>query len=400
MSRQSSSGQVRSQSAPRLINLTEARFLTLRNLGFSVGIQDFDPTGSRSLSPVTALTVHAEAFRAALWFLSRKGSNAVYITRLIYAMSRLLDTGVLSNGGTSRTEMVRADYDGEVDRNINERLRGVLSEMEILGDVVALPGGYWLPAPLRVIPLRAIRRWLLIGGIPTNQLPIHVQKIIEHTGTSRILSQNPSEINLHLPQQSEEAWCRLPHTPVDVWTQSVLNTPSAKLYEESEDGFEYYAPSIARGRKARDMQFFRWVEPAKLLPDGRYFARRKSTVGPTTYSIAVIQRGRVVATCNVDSGEVDLRRLLYGLDLLAGKPVTVGVILTEGGWSFELKNQLPRSEHRIFMMLGRLSLLSPKHFYPRRWELPTGYAAQAVSALKRLRVRLNDVDGLLKQLAE
>lgn len=402
MSDRSPLGQVGAQSAPRLVKLREARSLTLRNLGFSIKVKDLDRMGSRSLSSVTALNAYAEAFRASLWSLSRKGNNAVYITRLLRVMSRLLDSGVLSfgNEGISDTETEYADPDSRTEPHINEQLRDVLHEMEILGDVVSLPGGYWLPTPLRIIPMNSIRRWVLVGGIPTNQFPTHVQEMIEHTGTGRMLSRPPSEINLHLPQQSEEVWCRLPRIPIDGWAKNILFTPSPQPYEEAEERFEYYAPGIANGRQARDLQFFRWVESANSLPDGRYLARRKSKSGPTLYTIAIAQRGSVVATCVLDSGKIDLRRLQYGLDLLAGMPVTVDVTRTEGGWSFQLKNELPKSEHRIFMMLGRLRSISTKQYYPRRWELPAGYAAQAVSALERLHVRLSDADGLLKQLAD
>jgi hypothetical protein len=402
MSKPNSSNQVGLYRAPHLISQQEARVAFLRDMGFSVDFLGTRLEDSRSSLSLSTLTVQAEAFRNALWSLSQKGGKAVYITRLLHAIGRLSKSGVLTPADVNKSDgsLTDAASNEVVDDQSNDLLRNVLSELETLGDAASLPGGYWLPAPLRIVPLRAIRRWVLVGGIPTNQLPVNVRHIIEYSGSGRILTKNPSERNLPLPEQSEEEWCRMPHAPVHIWSQSVLCTPPEQPYEESEDRFEYYAPAIARDRQARDLQFFRWVEKASLLPDGRYLARRKSKFGLTTYTAAVVRGGRMVSTCELDLGQGDLRRLRYGIDHQAGMPVTVEVTRSKGGWSFQLTNEIPRSEHRLFMTLGRLYLLSNKQYYPRRWEFPDGYALQAVRALERLNVRLNGADDLLNQLTE
>ena len=48
--------------------------------------------------------------------------------------------------------------------------RQALEVLAEQGDLLALPQGHWLPAPLRLVPATA-QRYLVVGGIPSSLLP-------------------------------------------------------------------------------------------------------------------------------------------------------------------------------------------------------------------------------------
>ena len=63
---------------------------------------------------------------------------------------------------------------------------------------------------------------------------------------------------------------------------------------------------------------------------------------------------------------IDLRRLMYGLDLLAEKSVTVKGISGLAERSFVLKSILPQAEQRLFAAMGQLAVPEGK-YYPQTW---------------------------------
>ncbi len=87
-------------------------------------------------------------------------------------------------------------------------------------------------------------------------------------------------------------------------------------------------------------------------------------------------------------GRGDLRRLLYGLDLLAGHPVQAQVRVGAGEATVTLQNGMPGPEERLLLALGRLELPPDGKFYPRRWRLPTAHVAEIVAALEALGIEV------------
>ncbi len=68
-----------------------------------------------------------------------------------------------------------------------EILRETLEEMELIGDLARLPGGYWLPSPLHIVPLKAVAHSLLIGGRPIWALPKEVASRLDYSGVTRFV---------------------------------------------------------------------------------------------------------------------------------------------------------------------------------------------------------------------
>lgn len=51
---------------------------------------------------------------------------------------------------------------------------------------------------------------------------------------------------------------------------------------------------------------------------------------------------------------------------------------------FELENELPAAEYRLFTALGQVRPKYHSKYYPRIWDIPTAYAQQAQRALEQL----------------
>ncbi len=339
----------------------EARGAVLRALGLS----------HQAYTDVLGPSLCAEALRAALWAEWSAASQPVYVTRLINAAARmLLPWRECAEDGAPADD---------------EQLRTALQELEVIGDLAGLPGGRWAPAPLRLVPLPAIGRHLLLGGTPTKMLSPSLQAVIERAGVARLVRADPKSLGLKLDTLPAQEWLRTPSADLRTWTCSVLDTPCDE--EAGDLAVDVYAPAACvRGAD----QFHRWTQRVDRLPDGKYLARSHTRRGSTAYYIVQIARGRVETAAQPRLGDGDVRRLMYGLDMLAGNPVRVLAERRRDQWSFELRSELPRAEHRLFLTIGRERARTDGRYYPRWWDVPTPYVGAACDALRDLGVRIDE----------
>jgi hypothetical protein len=257
--------------------------------------------------------------------------------------------------------------------------------MELIGDVSRLPGGYWLPSPLRVVRLKALNYSLLIGGRPIWALPEPLPMRLDYSGATRFAAEGLGG----LPRESEESWCRLPKENVDKWAARILTQAALQDFDDPEVEFELYACGLPGVRRSQDgFQVHRWTGKITGLPDRRYLARQKLYRGRTHYAIVEIRNGKIVGTGGFDARDGGVRRLMYGIDLLAKCPVRV--LMTRHGdtCKFVLSNEVPRAEHRLLTALATLKLPEDGRYYPRIWTAATRYAPQIERAFERLGVRV------------
>jgi len=380
----------------------EVRKKVLHNLGL-ISMSVPENGEEKHLTTSTSVqTICAEALRAGLWSLSNEGTKPVYISRLVSIVHRLVEPGLTGNvliadehlkyfassESTTNPQHIKKDI-------ISKLLHRALDELELLGDVVSLPHGYWLPAPLHFVSLPAIRRWILVGGRPANSFPKSLHSAIEYSGPTRFLIHNPVELGFQDVVQSEEQWYRIPQESIDVWARHILFNTKLQPIEALGTSCEFYAPN-ARGVSGKP-QYFRWIDDARSLVDGRYLIRFKLKGFTSHYAIAEIQQGKITATGSIELGEGDVRRLLYGIDAFVSYPIKIQITKKADSWLFPLNSELPKAEHRLFTALGYLHLPSDGRYYPRTWEIPAEYAIQAVQALQRLYIRLEGINELLSK---
>jgi hypothetical protein len=361
---------------PTFLRLDEVRALALRNLGFASSDRKRE---ARPYADISPLSFRAECLRASLWACSSAGHSPVYVTRWLGAVEPLLTPDPEYAKNKRSVPAVSPDP--------KEVIRTALEELELVGDVARLPGGYWLPAPLRCVPLHAVKRWLLVGGRPVHSLPAELASGLEYSGAARFAT---SEC-VGLPTESEEAWCRFPKEPLEEWTKKIIGGMGLKELDDPDLKLEFYGAGIAKvpgGLNA--FQLHRWTPLAASLPDGRYLVRQKMFRGMIHFAIAEVKKGKAVATGPLDPDEVSVRRLMYGVDRLRGCPVKVGLVREKESSRFVLRNEVPRPEHRLLTALARLELRADGRYYPRTWACASRYAAQIEKCMARLGVGLEE----------
>ncbi len=294
--------------------------------------------------------------RSCAWALT-DGVRPVHILRLLNLASTLHFSG----------ESARA------------QLKDALDELSECGDLAELSSGQWLPAPTREVRLRTgddMR--LLVGGLPTSLLSVEHATQIEHTGPYRRLLGDTLPKALNLASQSLEAW--MGHAPEDLreWTQSALRG-NYERYRPIGRTIEVYAPELFPASKP---QLLRWVDRTDRLA-GTYLSREELPFGGKRYIAVEIVKGQIGGIMAMPP--TDFRRLMYGLDLLAGKPVVVEEIPSRFETAFVLRSELPQAEQRLLAALGRLVVPEGK-YYPRNWAFHQEHAEEIKKRLAKLGV--------------
>jgi hypothetical protein len=294
--------------------------------------------------------------RSCAWALT-DGIHPVHVLRLLNLASTLHFAGDASRG----------------------KLKEALQELSECGDLAEMSNGQWLPAPTREVRLgTADEIRLLVGGFPTSLLSAEHTAQIEHCGPYRKVKGEALSKELDLPQQSLEAW--MGHAPDDLreWTQSVLQG-NYERHRPTGRSIEIYAPELS---PASTPQMFRWVERIDKLA-GIYLSREELPFGGKRHYAVKIAKGQISAIRTMPP--IDLRRLMYGLDLLAEKSVTVEEVSGLAETSVVLKSVLPQAEQRFFAALGQLTVPEDK-YYPRTWQFHQEHAVEIKKRLATLGV--------------
>lgn len=325
---------------PQSITESEAHTILAREL-----------TGSASCDQIAE---DCALLRSCAWALT-DGVHPVHVLRLLNLASSLHFAGDSSRGS----------------------LKEALQELSECGDLVEMANGQWLPAPTREVRLgTADDLRLLVGGFPTSLLGAERSAQVEHIGPYRRMRGDALSQELELPQQSLQAW--MGHAPDDLrqWTQSVL-PGNFERHRPTGRTIEIYAPELL---PVSTPQMFRWVDRTDRLP-GIYLSREELPFGGKRHYAVKIAKGQISGIRTMPP--VDLRRLMYGLDLLAEKSVTVEEVSGPAGASFVLKSVLPQAEQRLFAALGQLAVPEGK-YYPQTWTFHQGHAVEIKKRLATL----------------
>lgn len=370
---------------------SEMQLIARQELGLLPSLSTGGSGVTTNTRSIVNAEVAAESARCALWALSREGTTPVYISRWLSLTGRIARPAFSSTLGEEESDSV---------------LRGVVADLESLGDVASVGNGYWVPAPIRVVALHneeegKNQSWLLIGSVPTSRFPEEARLGLEHRGAARFWCEDPTKwqeaMGCCLARQNEAAWRSDPTGDVEqlrAWTQRILNTSLSPL-GDYEAEFEAYAPGVRALRDSNHpFQFKRWTTELERLPNGRFLMRRRSRWGMTEPRIGRIERGKLVEAGTLALEGGDLRRLLYGLDVLAVNPTQARTRAAQaeerlafgnGAHVFRLGNEVPRSENRLLLAVGTLrSPSDPTRYYPREWIVP----ARHVEVVRRAFVGL------------
>lgn len=247
------------------------------------------------------------------------------------------------------------------DESLRSELRLALSALQDAGDLTELRGGYWAPATVRLVELPQGTGYLLVGGMPSEFLPVGEDRIRTH-GLHRRLSAPPPSLTTLLPCESLASWSQLPkYASLRDWGRDVINSIERQPYSPTaQDSFEFYLPG--RARKASP-QFKRWFADTESAT-GTLLARRTRAYGAREYRLIDVDAGRLVGSSTLPG--IDVRRLMYSLDLEAQNPVLAQRAHGEDGPFWLLTSELPRPEQRLFSVFGVLTVPEDRPF-ERRW---------------------------------
>jgi hypothetical protein len=129
-------------------------------------------------------------------------------------------------------------------------------------------------------------------------------------------------------------------------------------------------------------QALRWVECTDKLA-GIYLSREGLPFGGKRYFAVEIAKGQISGIRVLPP--IDFRRLMYGLDLLAERPVAMEEIPGRVEATFVLRSELPQPEQKLFAALGRLVVPEGK-YYPRNWIFHQEHVAEIKKRLTKLGV--------------
>jgi hypothetical protein len=267
---------------------------------------------------------------------------------------------------------------------VRDRLKECLEELSDSGDLVSLANGHWLPAPTREVVLGTrdgVR--LLVGGLPSSLLPSNLAIEIQNHGPFRRTKGKLLGSELGLISESCDSWVGgIPRDLLE-WTKGAFEGRYDAYNDSGEGRFYFYAPELARPGTPQGL---RWVDKADRV-SGRVLARRDLPFGLRQFRAAELVQGRIKGLMIPRLAGGDLRRLMYGLDALAGNPVAVQREQSTSGIKIVLGSELPRPERRFFAALGELSVPADK-YYPRTWRFSSEHGVEINSRLHDLGVRL------------
>ena len=325
--------------------------------------------GKSPARPIEAVV--AEYFRSFLAEHSPSDgdtSRPVYITALLRRLHRHLHPllpRLTPDSGAAAPAAVEDTASSALHRD-------VLEQLEILGDVQHVGGGFWLGTPVRLIRLSADDA-LLVGCITTAMAEQILQCPVTVMGAARRVAVRDLRSSRGVSYQPRRRWLGLSR-PLMPWYDELVRTARANLARCSSSltEFQVYDPQAAT-----DIQALRWRSPGQLenLPESLALCRsREGAFSTWRYWLGTLEQmgDRVRAAWEYTPQGLFLRRLQYALDLVTGNPTHIDLRSRVGSLEMSTRNPLPAEEQRLLLAIG-VETTSDETRFPKTWHLPLRY---------------------------
>lgn len=275
-----------------------------------------------------------------------------------------------------------------------------LRRLTLLGDCAHRGEGYYLPTTPRLVPLPSGRA-LVIGGLPTRATTDALTVPVGWAGLARGIAAE------HLagagaPRQPLDAWLSRPAQTLAAWTGDVLGEAQKQALPSpgfDPASFEVYAPHLQAGQG----QTNRWIPAdawrASNTSPGMVLALCRTRTRPRRFWLAPLMSSPQGPAFNRESPVPprNVRRLMYGIDQLAGATVTARVLPVVGGRTEErelrLFNWPAREEYQLLAALAYDTTPPEGPFLPIRYRVVPEWWPDVRAALEGLCIRIKDETG-------
>jgi hypothetical protein len=287
---------------------------------------------------------HIRAMVYGAWISGSEENYSIHTTR------------ILSN--VRRIQRMVWPQDSWEHHKLGDRPRQVLDSLAVLGDVISVGGGYWIPGPTSLVELDGTQNVMVVGGIPSQIAAGHFGERVRstaafrHVGRRSILITPAKDI-----LQTIDRWLGYAD-PIREWTNSILQQHGARLSVNMDIGvepLEIYAPEIFRDQRKAG----RWIRATEIdrALDGLRLCRLRQGTG-------VFGAPHFLATFNYMGGQLALgrsvsvaadvsRRLRFGFDIVLQTPRQVAVTLDGTQFVFDNSISLPEAEARVLSLAWR-----------------------------------------------
>lgn len=263
-----------------------------------------------------------------------------------------------------------------------EQFKWHLDRLALLGDVVRLQNGFWLPAPVRLIALPNSSDVAVVGGLATSDLKQFWPEV-QAAGYGRVLS------GVDFPQSSDvwqiyKNWVGSMPNDLRSWTadQALQTIRSGSVSSGSFIDYDVYVSSWELRRRTPQ----RWISASNLFsvgpPEPVMLCRTRDRF---RYFLGHFRGGRLVRETSVPLEQVRLLQL--GLSLHHGLlPLATWV-----GNSVWLSPPPPRPVERHLLLYAHCHQPRPGEFV---YKITPRWASQIRTHLERVGYRIRHKGGL------
>lgn len=235
--------------------------------------------------------------------------------------------------------------------------RYALMVMNLMREAHELARGFWFPTPLRVVPIDA--QAILVGVVPTKELQRHFPKVTR-AGYARVL---PQEDTQALPHQELDNWLGLGMKDSVAWSEIQFEEAQASMGPTVHSGNAQFFTVTTKRSSLGTITYPRWTDTPSIYlatTHGVVLCRERIGRESFRYYLGRLKGDRLVSE---SLRPPDTVRIQFGLAALAGKPITVSVIVHGGASTFHIPTVLPRAERQLMLALGVRDISSPGKVY-------------------------------------
>jgi hypothetical protein len=251
-----------------------------------------------------------------------------------------------------------------------------LSTMKLLGEIQPLEAGYWLPTPVRSVPLLGGHS-LLISPATTWHLRREFPST-QRAGLSRVAID--AELT-SLPQQPLTAWLGTDPSSLLAWSEHVLRSCASSLQRSApRPGLEFFqVRENDWGDQPR--RGFAWTSTsANALRLGERMHLCRERVGPNAMTFCVVEMmgGSVFAEAPLSASP---QLFQYAVAAAAGTPAQFALDEEADTFRVAMASPLPPSTYRLFEAIGKKDSREGKR---RRYEFDTRFMPQVTASLNSI----------------